>query len=123
MRYLWMAAGIVALLVGTIGIFLPILPTTPFVLIAAFAFGRGSQKLHNWLSGNSVFGPIIQDWEEHGTIAVRYRRIAYGAMALMIAVSLVKGLHPAVLLIQAMGIGWAVMFIRARPTRSADDCV
>lgn len=116
MQFIWITAGILALILGAIGVVLPVLPTTPFVLLAAFSFSKGSPRLHGWLSGHSVFGPIICDWEEHGAIAPRYRRIAYGAMALVFAVSVVKGLHPGVLAVQAIGIGWAVMFIRARPT-------
>ena len=115
MRFLWIAAGLVALLVGIIGIFLPVLPTTPLVLLAAFFFGKGSPRLHGWLSGHSVFGPIITDWEARGVISTNIRRIAYSMMAVGFAASIWKGLHPGVLLVQAMGIGWAVWYIRGKP--------
>ena len=117
MRIIWIGAGMLALVVGIIGAFLPVLPTTPLVLLAAFFFGKGSPRLHSWLAGHSLFGPIIQDWETHGAIAMRYRRIAYGLMALGFAVSVWKGLHPIILLVQALGISWAVLYISSKPLK------
>ncbi len=104
-----------ALLVGVIGVFLPILPTTPLVLLAAFFFGKGSPRLHGWLAGHSLFGPIIIEWEARGVIAPRYRCMAYGLMAVGLGLSVWKGLHPGVLVVQAVGIGWAVWYIRSKP--------
>ncbi|TWW08124.1 hypothetical protein E3A20_27470 [Planctomyces bekefii] len=59
----WLALG-----VGILGIFLPLLPTTPFVLLAAFLFSRGSKRCHDWLLSHRTFGPLIQDWERGGVI-------------------------------------------------------
>jgi len=61
---------------GIAGMFLPILPTTPFILLAAFCFSRGSQRLHHWLRNNPHFGKIIRDWEEHRAIRTRAKFMA-----------------------------------------------
>jgi uncharacterized membrane protein YbaN (DUF454 family) len=58
--------GTVSLFFGFIGVLLPIIPTTPFVLLSAACYYKGSERLHGWLSGNEVFGPMIRDYEEHG---------------------------------------------------------
>jgi len=58
--------GTVSLFFGFIGVILPIIPTTPFVLLSAACYYKGSERLHGWLSRNEVFGPMIRDYEEHG---------------------------------------------------------
>jgi uncharacterized membrane protein YbaN (DUF454 family) len=60
--------GWVALAVGLIGIFVPLLPTTPFVLLAAFFFSKGSERLHRWLLRHPRFGRYVRDWEREQVI-------------------------------------------------------
>jgi len=62
------ACGSLALGLGTLGIFLPLLPTTPFVLLAAFFFSRGSERLHGWLVDHPRFGRYVRDWETEQVI-------------------------------------------------------
>ena len=64
-RALWLSAGLVALLLGVVGIFLPLLPTTPFVLLAAACFSRGSTRCERWLLSHRTFGPMVRDWRRH----------------------------------------------------------
>jgi len=74
--YLWIIAGWVSFLLGLIGIFLPLLPTTPFILLAAFCFDRGSPKLHRWLINLPKVGKLIKDWNEKKVIPVYAKVIA-----------------------------------------------
>ena len=64
-------------MLGFIGIFLPILPTTPFILLSAYCFAKSSPRLYQWLIGNKTFGPIILEWQQYRTIspAVKKRAI------------------------------------------------
>lgn len=61
--------GAIFLLIGVIGIFLPLLPTTPFLLLAAYFFSKGSQKIYLWLINLPRIGTSIQDWNESGSIS------------------------------------------------------
>jgi uncharacterized protein len=70
-RVFWVCAGFLSLLLGLIGIFLPVMPTTPFVILAAFCFSRGSKRLHEWILSQKHLGPMIRDWEEHGVVPLR----------------------------------------------------
>lgn len=63
-KNLWNIAGIIFVLLGSIGIAVPVLPTTPFLLLAAFCFTKGSKKLHSWLINSPVFGKYIDDYME-----------------------------------------------------------
>jgi uncharacterized protein len=75
-RVLWLGAGWLALLTGIVGIFLPLLPTTPFVLLAAFCFSRGSARWEAWMLQHPRFGPIVRDWREHRAVPLRAKQLA-----------------------------------------------
>jgi uncharacterized membrane protein YbaN (DUF454 family) len=81
-RWLWLALAYACLALGIIGIFLPGLPTTPFVLLAAYAAARGSKRLHAWLLAHRMFGPMIRDWEASGAVSRKAKLWAIGTMAL-----------------------------------------
>ena len=80
-RALWLLAGLVALGLGIAGIFLPLLPTTPFVLLAAACFSRGSTRCERWLLNHRTFGPMVRDWRRHRAIPRRARWLAFAMMA------------------------------------------
>ena len=75
-RALWLLAGGCSLLTGIVGIFLPLLPTTPLVLLAAFCFSRGSLRCEAWLLGHARFGPMIHEWRAHRAIPLRAKQLA-----------------------------------------------
>ena len=77
---LLLVLGFIALGVGVLGVFLPILPTTPFVLLAAACFVRSSERWHQWLLSNKTFGPMIHSWEQNRCIACRVKVIAIISM-------------------------------------------
>jgi uncharacterized membrane protein YbaN (DUF454 family) len=79
-RWAWLVLAYGALALGIIGIVVPGLPTTPFVLLAAFAAARGSRRMHDWLLAHRTFGPMIRDWERDGAIS---RRAKWTATILM----------------------------------------
>ncbi|MEM6577098.1 MAG: YbaN family protein [Pseudomonadota bacterium] len=114
-RAIWTFLGFIALSLGAIGVVLPVLPTTPFVLLAVFAFAKGSPRLEAWLRGHRVFGPIILEWDTKGAIAPRYKTIAIAMMAGAFAASVILDLSQTVLVIQAVCILGAAAFILSRP--------
>ena len=73
--------GFFFLALGIIGIFLPLLPTTPFVLLAAYFFSRSSERFHRWLIDHEFFGPMIKDWQEYGAIPLKTKVIAISVIS------------------------------------------
>lgn len=68
LRWLLILVGLAAVGIGTVGIFVPLLPTTPFYLLAAACFFRSSDRLYRWLIGNKWCGPYIRNYREHRAI-------------------------------------------------------
>jgi uncharacterized membrane protein YbaN (DUF454 family) len=115
MRTVWLVLGSSALALGIAGAALPILPTTPFMLLAAYCFARSSPRLHHWLLTHPTFGPAISDWQRHGAISRRAKRLAAAAMLGAFGLSVVMGMPPWVLALQAVCLGGAATFVLTRP--------
>lgn len=115
MRILWVCLGVTALTLGTIGIVLPLLPTVPFLLLAAFFFARSSERLHNWLITHPRFGPPIEDWNRSGAISRRAKILATVSVAAAFGLSLALGLRLMILMIQAATLCCVLLFIWTRP--------
>jgi uncharacterized membrane protein YbaN (DUF454 family) len=110
--------GCIALLLGVLGIFLPLLPTTPFLLLASACFARGSTRMHGWLINNRHFGPYVRDFEQGKGIPLKGKAVAVTLMWLSMAYAFFR-LGDASLkwLLPALAIGVSVYLIRFVPTR------
>jgi len=117
-RWLLWAAGSVSLLLGLIGVVLPGLPTTPFVLLAAACYAKASPRLHAWLLNHRLTGPMLRDWEAHRSLTRRTKTVAVASMLLMVSISIwsFRGRLVLQLLLLALGLigAWVVLRI---PTR------
>ncbi len=94
-RWLLLAAGTVCVALGLVGLFLPVLPTTPFMLLAAACYARASKRFYYWLLSNRTFGPMIHEWRKHRTIPYRTKMAAIGLMFATLAISIVFFVKPA----------------------------
>ena len=81
LRIGFLVGGLLSLLLGGIGVFLPLLPTVPFVILAAFCFARSSPRLERWLVGHERFGPHIVAWRSKGAISRAGKQAALVAFA------------------------------------------
>lgn len=119
-KALWIGAGFVALILGAVGVVLPLLPTTPFLLLAAMCFARSSQRLHDWLLGHRLFGPLILAWRREGAIPRRAKFFAFASMGLVFGVSVALDLPAMVLVVQALALSATAIFIATRPFPAAE---
>jgi uncharacterized membrane protein YbaN (DUF454 family) len=110
-----MLMGLAFLAIGAVGVVLPILPTTPFLLLAAYSFARSSPKLHDWLLGHSIFGPLIRNWTEFGSIDRRSKFVAILVILLTPIVTVIIGVPWWALASQLLVLGIAATFILTRP--------
>lgn len=114
-RALWLIGGLISLGLGIIGAVLPLLPTVPFLLLAAFCFARSSDRLHDRLLQHPTFGPAIQNWRDHGAISRRAKRLATVSILAAFSLSVALGLGSKILTAQAITLGLVSVFIWSRP--------
>jgi uncharacterized membrane protein YbaN (DUF454 family) len=81
MRFAYLAAGFLFLAMAAVGVVLPVMPTTVFLILAAAAFARSSPRLEAWMLSHPSFGPTIRRWRESGAISLPAKRLAIGGMA------------------------------------------
>lgn len=114
-RLFWMAGGFLSLGAGFVGLVLPLIPTTPFLLLAAYCFARGSRRLHDWLVHHPRLGPPIRDWRQHGAISRRGKQMA------MLAIGTVLLEAPTrIIVIQLVVLSAVSLFILTRPLPPED---
>lgn len=89
LRPLLIAAGTLCVALGVLGIFLPLLPTTPFLLLAAACYARSSRRMLNWLNHNRWFGAYIRNWREGRGIPLRDKIIAIAAIWITIGLTVI----------------------------------
>ncbi len=88
-RLLFAGLGTLFVLLGIAGALLPVLPTTPFMLLAAACYARASTRFYNWLLNNPMFGPTILEWRRHRSIPWRVKLTAIALMAATLGISIV----------------------------------
>ena len=120
-KWMFITLGSMSLGVGVLGIFLPLLPTTVFMLIAAACYARSSDRLYNWLLNHKVFGPYIKNWREHRAITRRTKIVIlvvlWGTLAFSAFVAVKLLLVQILLLLVGIGV---TLFILKVKTMSTD---
>ena len=104
--------GFLFLALAVLGVILPVLPSTPFLLASAWFFARSSEKWHRWLLNNEIFGPLLQRWEEHRCISLSTKYFALGSMLVAGGASItfaLEGLWPRLIAAGFMAMGAAVV--------------
>lgn len=116
MRFFWMILGFTSLFLGAAGAILPLLPTTPFVLLSAFSFARSSPEFHHWLVNHRIFGSVIRDWHRNRAIGRPAKVAASIAVAATLALSLLFRVGTVVLAIQVLIFIPGLAFLWTRPS-------
>lgn len=115
-RLLVLALGWILLGIGIVGLFVPLMPTTVFVLMSAFCFCKSSPKIHNWLRNHPRFGEVVCKWEDRGAIHPRIKLIASSAIAGSFGLSvLLMKLNPIVIFLIVFTGGAIIAYIVTRP--------
>lgn len=112
--------GFVAL--GVVGVVLPVLPTTPFMLIALWCFARSSKRFHDWLYHHRLFGPPLRKWDRYGVIPVSAKVFACTAMsASLIYIVFFRDLPVYLVALTAAVMAYGAWFILTKPSHVPTD--
>ena len=120
-RALWLLLGMVAVGLGAVVVVLPLLPTTPFLLLAAFAFARSSERWHQWLVNHQIFGPLIEDWNRYGAISRSAKTVSVLSMLAVVLISVTLKVPALVLAVQAVVLMMVAIFMLSRPSPPSMD--
>ncbi|KAE9630865.1 YbaN family protein [Parasedimentitalea maritima] len=115
MRFLYAGLGLLCVAFAVVGVVLPLLPTVPFLLLAAFFFANSSERLHNWILAHNLFGPMIQDWNDNRAIRPGAKKAATVSIAAVFSLSFILGAPGHVLAIQSLVLSCVLIFIWTRP--------
>jgi len=118
-RQIYIALGLLFVAIGIAGVVLPVLPTTPFMLLALWAFARSSERFHTWLINHPRFGPPLKHWNDHGVIPTRTKITALSIMTASLVYLVGFSGAPALAVASAAALMlFGAAFILTRPSRA-----
>jgi uncharacterized membrane protein YbaN (DUF454 family) len=119
-RWLYLLMGLVCVVLGIIGALLPVLPTTPFMLVALWAFSRSSRRFHDWLYHHRIFGPGLRNFSEHRVVPLRVKIIAAVTMSASFCwLAFFAHVHWALLLVTGLVMASVLCYLLSCPSRGA----
>ena len=120
-RIVFLGLGWLFFGLGVIGVFLPVMPTTVFMIMALWAFANSSQKLHSWLYTHSKFGPALQQWDRERVIPIHAKIAALGGMFIsLIYVTLFSGAPPLAVAAAVAFIAFGAVYVASKPSRTTE---
>ena len=114
-RWLLLAFAVLCLALGIVGIVVPGLPTTVFILMAAWAAARSSPRLYRWLWNHRLFGPLLRNWAQGGKVSRRAKWSAAIVMAISAAILLLVGPRGTVLGVALASMACVLVWLWRRP--------
>lgn len=119
-RFFWLVAGLLFVAIAMVGVVLPLLPTTPFLLVATYCFARSSERLNRWLLNHPTFGPLIDNWNRYGSIDRKSKRISIIVIVLTPIITVLIGVPMWALAAQIAVLACSATFILTRPNPPSD---
>lgn len=100
-RYFYLSVGILSIVLGSVGIFVPVLPTVPFLLLALFCFSKSSERAYNLIINNKYFGKTLKDYKEGKglSLATKIKAILFLSLGIGFSLYKVQSLHPQIFLV------------------------
>ncbi|HEY9079615.1 YbaN family protein [Magnetovibrio sp.] len=119
-RVLFLGLGWLFFCLGVVGAFLPVMPTTVFMIMALWAFANSSRNLHTWLYTHEKFGPALQQWDRERVIPVHAKLAALGGMLIsLIYVTVFSGAPPLAIAAAVAFIAFGAVYVISKPSRIA----
>jgi uncharacterized protein len=121
LRALYLAIGLVCVGLGVLGAFLPVLPTTPFLLISLWAFSKSSVRLERWLLEHKRFGPRLVAWRTQRVIPLGAKLAAWGSMVASLTLMIATGRSVIAIAGAAAIMATGAIYIASKPSRPPAD--
>jgi uncharacterized membrane protein YbaN (DUF454 family) len=123
-RLLYLTFGWTMFTLGFVGTFLPVLPTTPFMILALWRFSNGSETIHDWLYNHPRFGPALQDWDQYRMIPVKAKITAVTMMTISATYLIFFSDISNFAIILAIGLmAYGAIYVLTKPSRYVEPQV
>lgn len=119
-RWLWLALAYLSIGMAAVGVVVPGLPTTEFVLLAAWAASRSSPRLSAWLENHRLFGPLLRNWRNGGVITRRTKLVSALSMLVAFGIMLLTVSHTPSIIFAGLGMACGALWIWSRPEQVVD---
>lgn len=120
-----MSLGLLLVGIGAIGAFLPLLPTTPFLILALWCFAQSSERFHNWLYHHRYLGPPLQAWDQHRVIPRLAKTVAITSMTLSLSYIVFFTDTPLMVILSALAVmlfgAWYILTKPSYPAADSED--
>lgn len=121
-RLLYMAFGWAMFILGFIGAFLPVLPTTPLMILALWGFSNGSESVHNWLYNHPKFGPSLQHWDKHRVIPFKAKMTALIMMSISASYLIFFSSAHTIVIIISLGLMlFGILYVLSKPSTHREE--
>ncbi len=114
-RWLWLALAYLSIGMAAVGVLVPGLPTTEFVLLAAWAASRSSPRLSAWLENHRLFGPLLRNWRDGGVITRRTKLVSSLSMLVALSIMALTVAHTPSVIFAGLGMSCGALWIWSRP--------
>jgi len=122
LRWILICIGWISIACGIVGLFLPLVPTVPFLLLSVYCFSKSSVRFHDWLVEHRHLGPMLRDYLTHGGIPLRVKIMAIGMIWISFPVSVMLFIEPLWLKVLLLSIaGVVTLYLIAMPTVTAES--
>ena len=122
MRIIFFVLGWAFFALGLIGAFLPVLPTTPFMLLAMIMFSKSSERFHMWLYHHRIFGPPLQKWHQHRVISSKAKTLSLSMMSISLLYVIFFTPSPIwMVIVTGLLMGYGAWFILTKPSQAQSD--
>lgn len=120
---LWLILGWLSLAIGSIGVVLPVLPTTPFLLVASFSFAKGSDRFHRWFTGTKLYKKHLEDFvtDRAMTLKTKFGILLPASAMLIIAMLLVPNIHFRIFIVFLIIFKYVYFFTKIKTIKGAAE--
>lgn len=119
-KVLWTGLGFLSLGMAYVGVITPGIPYSPFVVFAAYCFGKGSERMHRWIYNHKIFGPFLTNWNEKRVFPQKMKYFMLFMMGTSLCIMIFTGVKPIGIISTAVFMGFVAVWAWRYPSSVAD---
>ena len=125
MRFIWLLFGFLSMGIGAVGVVLPVLPTTPFLLLASFCLAKGSKRFHNWFTGTKLYKKHLESFAKNRsmTLKTKFSLLIPASCMLLLAFLAMQNIYGRIFIVFLIIFKYVYFFTRIRTVPVGQECL